>query len=596
MMLEFNHLKKQYGDKVLFEQISYQFCEPGLYLLYGKSGSGKTTLLNILSGYDKADEGAITIKEGKRTFCMFQNFELIPELSVQENILLYPTLHPKDTFCQEKAEAVIQSLGLQDLLQHYPDECSQGQKQRISIARAILANADIYFCDEPTEALDEQNINEVMALITEMAKDKIILMVTHSQQLLQNPEFHKLHLEQGKLISYPAQKNVAEKTTFDSVNTEFTYNADAVISYGKRIIHKKTQWQIAVIFSCMLIVFGFYCLYAKIFVKQSHEKIANRDQIYVRYDAGMSSMEGVHIEKIVSFMDLDYQGKIIEYKIIPATKALNQFPIEGEKIFQEKGIILNQNAALLYCELFDLTDHRDLIGKQINLKLKTDGSHVGIDFVIQGIVQEQDVADEIQLYYDKAYLDQRMKDYILPNGKMLNEEAYKKSRLYELTSDGKELSAIYEELNQRKGVSVYNSEMSQWEKQQEKTSMYLPYFIILLFMIVIFQIIFIFESCKRDWICHCGSLMILFSCDAKQKDIQNTYVASKTKTMMKITLLCLTALLFSVWLLPPDYAYGYVLYSCGSLLLYICCVKKNADKLKKQTLALSLKENKDFNS
>ena len=60
-MLEFHHLKKQFGDRVLFDQISYQFQEPGLYLLYGKSGCGKTTLLNILSGYDTADGGTVTV-------------------------------------------------------------------------------------------------------------------------------------------------------------------------------------------------------------------------------------------------------------------------------------------------------------------------------------------------------------------------------------------------------------------------------------------------------------------------------------------------------------------------------------------------------
>ena len=111
-MLEFHHLKKQFGDRVLFDQISYQFQEPGLYLLYGKSGCGKTTLLNILSGYDTADGGTVTVKEGMRTFCMFQNFELIPELNVQENIMLYQTVHPDDPFQQEKAEVLIQSLGL----------------------------------------------------------------------------------------------------------------------------------------------------------------------------------------------------------------------------------------------------------------------------------------------------------------------------------------------------------------------------------------------------------------------------------------------------------------------------------------------------
>lgn len=595
-MLEFHHLKKQFGDRVLFDQISYQFQEPGLYLLYGKSGCGKTTLLNILSGYDTADGGTVTVKEGMRTFCMFQNFELIPELNVQENIMLYQTVHPDDPFQQEKAEVLIQSLGLQELLRHYPDECSQGQKQRISIARAVLANADIYFCDEPTEALDEQNINEVMSLITELAKDKIVLMVTHNQQLLQNPQYHKLHLAQGNLTAEPAQKNTGNHKAIDNTETEQAYHVGAVINCGKRIIHKKTQRQIAVIFLCMLLVFGFYCLYARIFVKHSYENIANRDRIYVRYEAGLSAVEGAHIQKIVSFMDIDYQGQIIESKIIPATEALQQFSIEGERAFQEKGIILNQNAASLYCELFNLTNDRDVIGKQINLKLKTDGLHVGIDFVIQGIVWEQDAGDAIQLYYDKTALDQRMHNQKLAGGKMLDEEAYKKSRFYELTSEGKSLTAIYEELSQRKGANVYNSEISQWIKQKEKTSVYLPYFMILLFMLLLFQFTFMIESCKRDWRYHCGSLMILLSCDVKQQDLQKLYVGNKAKAMMKITLLCLTVLLCSVWIYPPDYAYQYVLYCCCCMFLYIGCVKKHAGKLSKQTLALTLKENKDYHS
>lgn len=169
-MIDIKHGYKAFGTQMIFEDISLLIKDPGIYCIVGKSGSGKSTLLNMIAGYEKLDQGELSVDSSLTT--IFQNYELIDELTIYDNIYL-------ERYEDRYAKKMIEQLGLQELLNRYPNELSGGQKQRVGIVRALINQPLIICCDEPTESLDVTNKEVVMRLLKEYAKNHIVLLVTH---------------------------------------------------------------------------------------------------------------------------------------------------------------------------------------------------------------------------------------------------------------------------------------------------------------------------------------------------------------------------------------------------------------------------------
>lgn len=172
--------------------------EKGEYVaIMGESGSGKTTLLNILAGLDRPTEGTI-ILEGKDIGAIkekeiaefrrdnlgyvFQDFNLLDTFTLEDNIYLPLVLAGKrHAEMKERLEAIVEPLGIKELLRKYPYEVSGGQKQRAAVARALITKPSIILADEPTGALDSRSSDELLSLFTKVnGMGQTILMVTHS--------------------------------------------------------------------------------------------------------------------------------------------------------------------------------------------------------------------------------------------------------------------------------------------------------------------------------------------------------------------------------------------------------------------------------
>ena len=185
-------------ETVALENVNLE-VEKGEFLsIMGPSGCGKSTLLNIMGLLDLPTSGTIEI-EGIQTDGMkdkalaafrnqklgfvFQSFHLINSLNVLDNVempLLYRNVSAKER--RQKAEEVLEKVGLTHRMRHFPTQLSGGQCQRVAIARAIIGNPDIILADEPTGNLDSKNGKEVMELLSELNKEgTTIVMVTHSQ-------------------------------------------------------------------------------------------------------------------------------------------------------------------------------------------------------------------------------------------------------------------------------------------------------------------------------------------------------------------------------------------------------------------------------
>ena len=215
MFLEIHDLKKSYGEDSnrvdVLKGINFSVDRGEICVLLGPSGSGKSTLLNIIGGIDSADSGDICIN-GERTADMkekrltvyrrkhlgyiFQMYNLIPNLTVRENIEVGAYLSDRPLNVDE----LLHTLGLYEHRHKIPNQLSGGQQQRTAIGRAIVMNPDILLCDEPTGALDYQTSKEILKLI-ETVNEKYgntVIMVTHNDAIKEMAD-RVVHLRDGNI-------------------------------------------------------------------------------------------------------------------------------------------------------------------------------------------------------------------------------------------------------------------------------------------------------------------------------------------------------------------------------------------------------------
>lgn len=219
-MLELKNIRKTYtvGDietKAL-DGVSVAFREREFVAILGTSGSGKTTCLNIIGGLDRYDDGDLVIK-GKSTKdfkagewdayrnntigFVFQSYNLITHLSIVANVELGMTLSGVSSEEKHrKALEVLEQVGLKEHLHKKPNQLSGGQMQRVAIARALANNPEILLCDEPTGALDSVTSVQIMDLIKEVAKDRLVIMVTHNPELAEKYADRTIRFSDGKII------------------------------------------------------------------------------------------------------------------------------------------------------------------------------------------------------------------------------------------------------------------------------------------------------------------------------------------------------------------------------------------------------------
>lgn len=228
-MLELKHISKKYDERKIIDNLSIVFPDIGMIGIQGESGCGKSTLLSIIGMLDDDYEGEIIFNEEKienpsefirkHLSFMMQNKDIISSMTVKENICLASQVGCKKINVLQMKK-IVKQLGIDSFLHRYPYQLSGGQRKRVSIAKALLKEASIILCDEPTGALHHNQSHEIMSLLKKVSQERLVIIVSHDPSLLNEYCDEVLTFKNGKLeglmptLSYDVSQSFIVKKYF----------------------------------------------------------------------------------------------------------------------------------------------------------------------------------------------------------------------------------------------------------------------------------------------------------------------------------------------------------------------------------------------
>jgi glutamate/aspartate transport system ATP-binding protein len=216
MMIEISHVSKSYGSFQVLKDCSASVARGEVVVICGPSGSGKSTLIKTVNGLERIDAGEIkvggfrlapdvaNVAVLRRSVGMvFQSFELFPHLTVLSNVTIAQTkvLKRSRAVAEEKARSLLARVGLSGHITKYPAQLSGGQQQRVAIARALALDPEVMLFDEPTSALDPEMVNEVLDVMTGLARQGMTMVcVTHEMGFARSVANRVLFMDGGEIV------------------------------------------------------------------------------------------------------------------------------------------------------------------------------------------------------------------------------------------------------------------------------------------------------------------------------------------------------------------------------------------------------------
>lgn len=260
-MLKLDAIIKDYGegDNIVhaLKGLDLRFRNNEFVAILGPSGCGKTTLLNIVGGLDRYTMGDLIINGKSTKFYndrdwddyrnktigfVFQSYNLIPHLNIEENVEMALSLAGVSREERKKrALAALSKVGLSDKVGKKPAELSGGQMQRVAIARSLVNNPAVILADEPTGALDTDTGLQVMDVLKEVAKDRLVIMVTHNPQLAETYATRIIKMIDGKIVGDSHPLSEEETASLEAIDSEKLAKAASFSKKEKRILERKSR-------------------------------------------------------------------------------------------------------------------------------------------------------------------------------------------------------------------------------------------------------------------------------------------------------------------------------------------------------------------
>ncbi len=371
-MLKIEGLVKKYNKRVTLNSFNYEFEDVGFYILKGRSGSGKTTLLNILAHQIKYDEGNITYPDSVRNIYkdityITQDSCLFDVLTFEKNIELINNIQSKRPN-KELIDNILAKLNIDSLKASLVSTLSKGEKQRLSIAIALMNDSKVILADEITSALDKENKEIILNLLKELSKDRLVILSTHDEYILNQFDTNIINLDnkeeyQGKY--FELKDNRKDK--------KFNVNVFKAFSIDFKIIKKQ---KVRLFFATLIFLAFFYflsyslCLKSLTKVKLVSDDIINNNVsgfVIKNFDTNDSKIKDFNAKiSNVSYVGLDTRD--FEKYTASNEAIVNNFIFDdnleyGEIILTDYSISLLKKSGLLV-----YNDISDCIGATLKLK------------------------------------------------------------------------------------------------------------------------------------------------------------------------------------------------------------------------------------
>lgn len=431
-MLQLKNVIKTYttGDitQNALNDVSVCFRENEFVSVLGQSGSGKTTMLNVIGGLDRYTSGDLIINgvstkeytdadwdyyRNNSIGFVFQSYNLIPHQTVLANVEMALTLagvSPSER--KQRATTILKKVGLGDHLHKKPNQMSGGQMQRVAIARALVNNPDILLADEPTGALDSETSVQIMELLKEIAKDKLVIMVTHNPELAERYSTRIVKLKDGKIVDDSNPFTVPEKKVAEKPKKKTSMSFLTTLSLSFDNLRTKKGRTLLTAFAGSIGIIGIALILAlstgmNAYIKSVQKDTMTSYPITISSETiDVSSMLGVRGEIIGSLKNDDNTRKdglyadyrdiqnsqsiassIVKNNLTEFKKYLDDENSEIHKYLGENGIVYAYDVS------FDVYSF-DSDGEFVNGNVQTDGStgitgNIGIANKLNGISGSQ---------------------------------------------------------------------------------------------------------------------------------------------------------------------------------------------------------------
>lgn len=401
-------------SKVALDDVSLSFPVKGLIFILGKSGSGKSTLLNIIGGIDKATKGSITVGDYKleelssndltsyrNSYCgfVFQEYNLLENLNVYDNVKLALDLKGDK---RDVVTTYLNKVGLVGFEKKKISECSGGEKQRIAIARALIKEPKLILCDEPTAALDSKNSHKLMEILADLAQDRLIVVVSHNENLAKEYANGIIRLKDGKVIENSLEnekKEINVTFTKSKLNplTELKIAMLGLVNHPVKFISNILLLSLSfllLIFALLIMLFDSNSTHIKT-IKNSNvsyvkvNKINNNYLVNLNeYDAS-SLKENLNVNNIpiveeeLNLNNVNYNDDLLYYNVLPKgytySSYLKDFKVEGKLPTSSKEIAVSKF-------LNEIIVHNGLNDKNINSTLNEELVINNKTYLVTGII------------------------------------------------------------------------------------------------------------------------------------------------------------------------------------------------------------------
>ncbi len=443
-MLELKNITKKYNDKIILDDISIRFPSNSLIGIKGKSGSGKSTLLYILGMLDSDYEGQLLFNGEniddnlkyirEHVSYIMQCNDYISSLNVEENIKLAQIISDKSITLDE---SLLKDLNIHHLLHKYPSELSGGELKRMCIAKAVFKQSSIVLCDEPTGALSYEQSVDVMEILKEISKDRLVIIVSHNEQLLENYCDLVLELKECKLLGNISFDNHKRDYICDYKKTNlWFYPIRQILNHKYKYIFLFIfQWIIA---ACFILMLSFMCG-AKDMLEDYYNHHPKLELIYCE-NKDNSIFESLDCFKNYKYYDYNYNLDYLQMKDYKADQ-FSFLPHNTSHIQLKEGRFPKQNEVLISETLDKVLNNKKELQVIYNDKILT----YKVSGVIKGkinnkneiyfsLLEKKSFEELIDSYsvvieVESDYIEETMKSlktsYEVSNEPLLEKDSYK---------------------------------------------------------------------------------------------------------------------------------------------------------------------------